>query len=267
MTDVTSFADAGLRGKAVLITGGTAGIGLSIAERFAQCGATVAVAGRTAERGAQAVARLDMIAEGSFYLQCDAGDPRSAADAVSQATARMGGLDVLVSAGAEGSVPPMPFADMTAEQIQSALTSRLYPRIFPVHAAIPALRARGGGAIVMITTDAARHPTPGESIIGAAGASVILLTKALGRELSRWSIRVNTVALTLTSDTPSWDRIFRHQSFENRLFSKALQRFPAGRAPTSDEVSHAALFLASQHASQITGQTLSVNGGLSYGGW
>ena len=89
----------------------------------------------------------------------------------------------------------------------------------------------------------------------------------LARELSRWSIRVNTVALTLTSDTPTWDRIFSHEGFENDLFSKALRRFPSGRAPTSEEVSHVAWFLASQHASQVTGQTLSVNGGLSFGGW
>lgn len=267
MTDIASSTDAGLRGKAVLITGATAGIGFAIAEKFVRCGATVAVSGRNAERGAVAVERLNAIGAGAFFLQGDAGDAHSAAATVAQAAQRMGGLDVLVSAGAQGTVSPMPFADMTAEQIQAAFTSRLFPRIYPVHAAIPLLRAGGGGAIVMITTDAARHSSPGETMIGAAGAAVILLNKTLANELSRWAIRVNTVALTLTSDTPTWDRIFSEQSFENRLFSKALQRFPAGRAPTAEEVSHAAVFLASPQASQITGQTLSVNGGLSYGGW
>ena len=96
---------------------------------------------------------------------------------------------------------------------------------------------------------------------------MILLTKALAREFSRWNIRVNSVAITLTSDTPSWDRIFSKQDFENKLFSKALARFPSGRAPTSDEVSKAAVFLLSNDASQVNGQTLSVNGGLSFGGW
>ena len=267
MIDKNDFTETGFRGKAILVTGATAGIGFSIAEQFAHCGATVAITGRNAERGAAAAARLDAICAGAFFLQGDAGDPQSAARTVSQAAARMGGLDILVSAGAEGSTGPLPFAEMTIEQIQSTFSTRLFARIFPVHAAIPLLRARGSGAIVMITTDAARHPTPGESMIGAAGASVILLTKGLARELSRWSIRVNTVALTLTSETPSWNRIFSEEGFEKRLFSKALERFPSGRAPTSQEVSHAAVFLASRHASQITGQTLSVNGGLSFGGW
>jgi 2-hydroxycyclohexanecarboxyl-CoA dehydrogenase len=104
-------------------------------------------------------------------------------------------------------------------------------------------------------------------MIGAVGAAIILLTKALARELSRDRIRVNSVAMTITSDTPSWDRIFARESFENRLFTKAVARFPQGRAPTADEVAQAAVFLASPAASQITGQTVSVNGGLSFGGW
>lgn len=99
------------------------------------------------------------------------------------------------------------------------------------------------------------------------GASIILMTKALAREFARLNIRVNSLAITLTSDTPSWERIFSGQDFENKLFSKALERFPSGRAPTSDEVARAAMFLLSQDASQINGQTVSVNGGLSFGGW
>ena len=116
-------------------------------------------------------------------------------------------------------------------------------------------------------TDAARHPTPGEAVIGAVGAAILLMTKALAREFSRWNIRVNSVALTLTTDTPGWDRIFSKPGFENRLFSKALERFPQGRAPSAAEVAEVAAFLASDLASQVNGQTVSVNGGLSFGGW
>ena len=81
------------------------------------------------------------------------------------------------------------------------------------------------------------------------------------------TVACNGVALTLTSETPAWDRIFSKPGFENRLFSKALERFPQGRAPTAAEVAEAAAFLASDAASQINGQTVSVNGGLSFGGW
>jgi 3-oxoacyl-[acyl-carrier protein] reductase len=93
------------------------------------------------------------------------------------------------------------------------------------------------------------------------------MTKTLAKEFSRWQIRVNSVSLTLTSDTPSWDRIFGEETFQTGLFSKALARFPSGRAPTAEEVARVAVFLASDQSSQVTGQTVSVNGGLSFGGW
>lgn len=256
-----------LAGRKVFISGATGGVGFAIAKMLARRGATVAVTGRDAGRGEEAAAQLRELSGSCFYLQSQAADAASAAAAVAQAAERMGGIDTLISAGAEGSVAPTPFTDMTPDQIASNLDTRLLARIYPVHAAIPFLRKSDAASIVMITTDAARHPTPGESMIGAVGAAIILLTKALARELSRDRIRVNSVAMTITSDTPSWDRIFARESFENRLFTKAVARFPQGRAPTADEVAQAAVFLASPAASQITGQTVSVNGGLSFGGW
>lgn len=256
-----------MKDKSVLITGGSAGVGLAVALRLATQGARVVISGRTAARGEQALERLRPLCADALFVQGDAGQEADAANMVAQACRHLGRLDVLVSAGAEGAPGPTPFEQLTAAQLRSAFEGRFYARILPVHAAIPALREAGGGAIVMVTTDAARHPTPGEALIGAAGAGVMLMTKALARELARASIRVNAVALTLTSDTPSWDRIFSQPNFENRLFSKALQRFPAGRAPTAEEAARAIAFLASDDAGQITGQTLSVNGGLSFGGW
>ena len=119
----------------------------------------------------------------------------------------------------------------------------------------------------MLTTDAGRQATPGECVMGAAGAAVIMMTKAMARELSRWKIRVNSVAITITSDTPSWDAIFANPSFEQRLFTKAVERFPWGRPPNADEIADVVAFLASEQANQVTGQTISANGGLSFGGW
>jgi hypothetical protein len=99
------------------------------------------------------------------------------------------------------------------------------------------------------------------AIDGAVGAAVILMTKALARELSRWSIRVNSVAMTITSGTPSWDTIFATESFQSKLFTKAVGRFPLGRPPSAGEVADVAVFLAAD-AAQVAGQTVSVNGGL-----
>ncbi|MBI5720773.1 MAG: SDR family oxidoreductase [Rubrivivax sp.] len=256
-----------MNGKIALVTGGSRGIGLAIARTLAQRGAQVTVTGRDPAHGEEGLASLRAIDPRAAFEAGEAGDHASMSAIVERTVKRCGGLDILVSAGAAGPVGPTPFAEMTAEQIQASVNARLYPRIFPIHAALPALRARGAGSVIMITTDAARHPTPGEAVIGAVGAAIVLMTKGLAREFSRWNIRVNGVALTLTSETPGWDRIFSKPGFENRLFSKALQRFPQGRAPKADEVAEVAAFLASDAASQVNGQTVSVNGGLSFGGW
>lgn len=252
--------------KKVLITGGTGGLGFAAAKLFAERGATVAVTGRSHAGGAEALESLrGQGGAGCFFFPGDAGEPTHARRVVEQAVEAMGGLDVVVSAGAECRNGLKPFAEFSPQEIRGVFDSLIYPRILPVHAAIPYLR-QGGGAIVMLASDSARHPTPGEAIVGGAGATVILLTKALARELAPQRVRVNAVALTVTSDTPGWDRAFGTE-LGQKVFGKAVARFPFGRAPNADEVAQAMVFLASDAASQISGQTISVNGALSFGGW
>jgi 2-hydroxycyclohexanecarboxyl-CoA dehydrogenase len=257
---------AGFKGKAALVTGGSDGIGLHVAEQLAQAGASVFINGRSAERGEQAVARLREISQDVHFLAGDCTSYPDVAGVVDAARSLAGRLDILISAGAEGDAGPTPFAEMTPEQIENEFRKRLLPRIFPVHAALPALR-ENGGSVVLLTSDAGRYATPGESVLGAVGASVILMTKALAKEFSRSKIRVNSIALALTSGTPTWDRAFGGDGFWRDLGSKVVERFPFGRPPSSDEVAAVALFLASDAAAQVTGQTISVNGGLSFGGW
>lgn len=254
-----------LDGKVVLITGGTSGIGYKIAEEMGKNGAFVVVNGRSQERGDDAVNRLRAICDRAEFIAGDCRRYDDAAAVVEGAKELGGQLDVLISAGAPGRVGPMPFADMTAQQIEMGVDDRLYPRIYPIHAALPSLR-QSRGCVILLTTDAARHPTGGESIVGAVGAGIMLLTKTLAKEFAPDGVRINSLALTLTSGTPSWDRVFA-EPFQSELFGKALRRFPFGRPPNVDEVASVAVFLASAAASQVTGQTLSVNGGLSFGGW
>ena len=257
---------ADFENKVALITGASGGLGLRVAEKLAANGAIVVINSRSEEKGEQAVAELKKISDRVSFVIGDTTDYEATVKVASTAAAINGGIDVVVSSGAQGAVRPMPFADMSGTELVSAFHSRFFARIFPVHAALPYLRVRGG-SVVMVGTDAGRHATPGESVVGAFGAGVILMTKTLAKEFSRWQIRVNSVSLTLTSDTPSWDRIFGEKTFQTGLFSKALERFPSGRAPTAEEVARVAVFLASDQSSQVTGQTVSVNGGLSFGGW
>ena len=257
---------AGFTGKAALITGGSDGIGLRVAEQLAEAGAQVFINGRSAERGERAVAKLLQISPDVRFISGDCASYQDVATVVDTARSAAGRLDILISAGAEGEIGPTPFAELTPEQIETEFRKRLFPRIFPVHAAWSALR-ENGGSVVLLTTDAGRYATPGESVLGAVGASVILMTKALAKEFSRDKIRVNSIALALTSDTPTWDRAFADEGFWRDLGTKVVERFPFGRPPAADEVAAVAVFLASDAAAQVTGQTISVNGGLSFGGW
>jgi 2-hydroxycyclohexanecarboxyl-CoA dehydrogenase len=254
------------KGKAALVTGGSGGIGLAVAEQLAEAGAYVFINGRSAERGEQAIAKLREISQDARFIAGDCASYQDVAAVVGTARSAAGRLDILISAGAEGETGPTPFAKLTPEQIESEFRKRLLPRIFPVHAAWPALR-ENGGSVVLLTTDAGRHATPGESVLGAVGASVIMMTKVLAKEFSRYKIRVNSIALALTSGTPTWDRLFAGESFQRDLFTKVVGRFPFGRAPSAEEAAAVAVFLASDAAAQVTGQTISVNGGLSFGGW
>jgi len=160
------------------------------------------------------------------------------------------------------------FASSTPEHSIALLQSRLFPRLYALHAAVAHMRDRAYGKIVLLTTDAARTPTPSEAIIGAAGASVMFLTRALGAELARYGIRVNAIATTLTTGTPPHDEYLRAlEGGANetimKAFAKAEQRVKF-RINTPDDLAEYVLFLASPESDQISGSTLSINGGLSF---
>lgn len=254
-------------GRRALITGGTSGTGLATAHRLVARGAEVVINGRDRERGEAALAEL-RAAGGTAHLALgECADPAQAASVVRDAVEALGGLDIVVSAGARGSGDPKRFREMTPEEIRDTLNSRFLARVLPVHAALDHLERGESPSVVLLTTDAGRHATAGESVIGAYAASVIAFTKTLARETGRAGLRVNAVSMTLTSGTRSFDDIFGEDSYQKDLFSKALDRFPAGRAPSAGEVADVVVFLTSPEAGQVTGQTISVNGGLSFGGW
>ena len=255
-----------LDGRIALVTGSTKGIGFRIAQALGKRGARVALNGRDSDAGKAALDRLGP--DGTYIFEAGSAAQYDEIQRVVQAVEqRLGPLDILVCSGGTETAGPTLFHEMKPEDFTKAFEARYLPRVFPVHAALAGMRERQRGSIILVTTDAGRYPNPGASLNGAIGAATILTTKALAREFGRWKIRVNCIALTLTADTPRYDEIFSKPSFENRVFSKAQDRFPFGAAPTASEVARVAAFLASDEACQVSGQTISVNGGLSFGGW
>lgn len=246
-----------LAGQRVLVVGGTAGIGLATARMMLARGARVIVAGRSAERGARAVADLGA---GADYLRCDAADPEDCAALAGQAARRMGGIDVLVSCGGGDPMPRL-LRDIPLAGLMAEIGGTLAPVIQPARAVLPVMAAQRSGSIICVASDAGKLATPGEVAIGAAMAAIIMFCRAMANEVKRDGIRVNCLTPSIVDGTPLHDRLMA-DPFAGRLFAKAKTLAHLGVA-TPEDLAALASFLAGPEAARITGQTISVTGGIS----
>ena len=143
------------------------------------------------------------------------------------------------------------------------MNSQYFSRLYCVRAILDHMIERKSGKMVLIGTDAGRWPTPGEALPGGAGAALVLSTKVLASEFARWNIRINTISTTVTRDTPSLDNVLSHGGAA-KIFQKAMEKQPFPLMAI--DIAETALFLASEASDRITGQTISVNGGLCFPG-
>ena len=261
---MSSAAACDLTGQRAWVTGGTAGVGLAIARTLLAAGAQVVISGRDAERGRWALQQLAN--ERAELVLGDASNPDQARAMVAELQSRQARLDIVVASGGAADEKTGLFHEVADAHFEQVYRHQFLNRVHPVRAALPLLRERGG-CVLFIGTDAGRHATVGEALHGGLGAATIMLTKTLAREFARWGLRVNGLALTLTGGTAAFEAAMARGDWLTDLYSKAVARFPQGRPPQADEVAQTALFLVSSQSSQVSGQTISVNGGLSFGGW
>jgi gluconate 5-dehydrogenase/3-oxoacyl-[acyl-carrier protein] reductase len=246
-------------GQRVLVTGGTSGIGLACAHAALSEGASaVVVVGRDLQRGAAAQAHLGPRAT---FLPADCADPDAVETMVAQASARMGGIDGLIATPGTTHLPEL-LHRQSLRAIRETLTQDLAPVLYVCRAVLPVMAAQGGGAMVAIASDAGKIATPGESVIGAQMAAIIQFMRGLAIEARRDGVRANTVTPSLVEGTPLTDRLMAEGAFSRKIFSKARDLAFLG-AVTPEDVASAAIFLLSPDAARITGQALSVNGGIS----
>jgi len=244
--------------QGVLIPGGTSGIGLACARAFAAAGATVCLVGRNGERGRAAAADLGPKAG---FIQADCAVPAEVERMAAEAAEQMGRIDTLVCSLGATRLPELLFRQ-SLEDIRISLTHDVAPFLYAARAVLPAMMAQNGGAVINIASDAGKIATPGESVIGAGMAAIMQFTRGLAIEGKRNGIRANTITPSLVEGTPLTDRLMAEGTFASKIFAKA--RPLAGLGPTwPADLAALALFLASPAAALITGQAISVNGGIS----
>lgn len=244
----------------VLIAGGTGGIGGHVATGFAATGATVILASRTAS--ASPLARElqgsfpDAIVDTVDMDICDVSSCRAAAERVRERHGRLDSMVNATSVSISGITGPFLKTDPAmfgrAAEISLAANAVLCQVMHP-------LLAERGGAIVMFSSDAAIFSAPNQAIIAATRAGIVAFARNYALEASADKIRVNCVTTSYVRDTPSFDA-FVAQGFSR--IDRAVARAKLG-LPSPDDIVPTVLFLCSPGAEHLTGQVLSINGGLS----
>ena len=240
-------------GRVAVVTGAASGIGRATAIDLAGEGATVVVADID-EAGAEKVAKEIGNAVARRLDVTDAEQARALATDIAR---EYGHLDILVSNAGWDRAQPFIETDPTFWDRVIAINYRGH--LAMTHAVLPHMIERGWGRIVTVASDAGRVGSTGEVVYSGAKGAVIAFTKGLAREVARHGINVNCVAPGLT-DTPLLTGI---TGGAEKLMAAIVRSIPLGRVGKPEEVARAIVFFASPDADYITGQTLSVNGGLT----
>ena len=244
-----------LKDKVAVITGGAseAGIGRATARLFAAEGARVAILDLAEEDPETAAAELG---EGHFGAVCDVREREACNETVAAIAEGLGGIDILI--GNAGVVFGTPLAEITPAEYDLVMDVNLRGNFQMAQAAVPRLEARGGGSLVFISSIAGQVGGGlfGRSHYAAAKSGIFGLAKALARELAPKGIRANAVAPGVIDNDFTKGRMTAEDK------ARIAKTVPLGRLGRSEDIADACLYLASDRAAYVTGQVLSVNGGL-----
>lgn len=242
-----------LKGRRVVIAGGSRGLGLHTALAFAHAGASVSICARGGTDLVAARENIAAVGVGAHAARCDLADLASIQTYVADAATALGGIDVLVN-NATGKASSDSEADWSA-----SLGIDVLATVRASRAAQPFLERGIGSAIINISSRTAFGPAPATPAYGAAKAAVMHFTQSQAAALARRGIRVNCVAPSSLEFPGGWWDKCRHDNPE--LYRKTQASFPFGRFGSPEDISRVILFLASPLSGWITGQTLLVDGG------
>ena len=249
-----------LAGRAALVTGGGSGIGLGCAQAFASAGASVTICGRSQERLDEGVAAIEAVAADGVTVQsvaCDVTDERQVIEAVATASSPTGGLDVvLASAGGSSTIGPVTQVD--TQGFRDTMDLNVTGTFLVLKHAAPVMIRSGGGSFIGISSIAGSTTHRWFGAYGPAKAAIESLVKTAADELGASAVRVNAIAPGLV-ETEMVDAI----TAGGPVLDDYLEQMPISRPGTVEDIAAAALYLAGDGASWVTGQVLHVDGGHS----
>ncbi len=252
-----------LDGKTVIVTGGGGGIGGATCRRFAQEGARVAVFDMNVEAAQRVAAGIVETGGVAMAFKCDITDRVQVDAAVAAAESQLGPIDVLINNA--GWDVFKPFTKTEPEQWARLIAINLTGALHMHHAVLPGMAARKKGRIVNIASDAARVGSSGEAVYAACKGGLVSFSKTIAREHARHGITVNVVCPGPT-DTALFADYKEGAGNPEKLMEAFTRAIPLGRIGQPDDLPGAIVFFASDDAAFITGQVLSVSGGLTMNG-
>ena len=255
--------DLSMRGSAVLVTGGSDGLGLALCEMLVTEGCSVALCGRSSERLAAAEERLGGLGGDVLAIECDVADPAQLSHMVSEVERRFGRLDGLVNNAGRSAAAEL--RSTTDEDWAADLDLKLMAAVRLTRLALPMLEASSQASIVNVLATAAKAPPAGSSPTSVSRAAGMALTKALSNELGSSGVRVNAVLIGLIR-SGQWVRRANDIGVDLEEFYEAMgtgAQIPLGRVGRAEEFADLASFLLSPRSSYVTGTAINLDGGLS----
>jgi 2-hydroxycyclohexanecarboxyl-CoA dehydrogenase len=249
-----------LQGKTALIAGGGGGIGRAVVLALAREGAKTAVADIAKDNAAKISGEVTALGADGMACQVDLTRKADVDRMVNEVLARFGQIDILVNC--QGWDRLEPFVESQEETWEKLLAVNFKSVLYTARAVLPQMISHGGGKIVNISSDAGRVGSSWEAVYAGAKGAVIAFSKTVAREVARYKINVNVVCPGLT-ETPLLQAVRSQSEHTAKIIDAVTKATPFRRPAQPEEIAEAVLFLTSPAANFITGQTLSVSGGLT----
>lgn len=247
-------------GKSAIVTGAGRGIGRAIALALARQGHRVAVLDILAENAEDVKREIEAQGGEALALKVDLTNCREVQEAIGEVLTKFGQVDVLVNNAGWDKMEP--FLDSEPATWEKVIAINYKAVLYTCKFVLPHMVARGTGKVVNIASDAGRVGSSGESVYSGAKGAVISFSKTLAREMARNHINVNVVCPGLI-DTPLLQEVRTSSEKAGKVIDAVTRAIPLGRVGIPEDIANAVAFLASHDADFITGQTLSVSGGLT----